>query len=350
VDELPELDEIYSANPNPRAKVVSASDVTTPQNLPAESPNGSIAVVSTASDDPAPWTPRSLYSGTQVTTPSSKRRRPNDDRSSFHSISHTSPERALLCHEAAHSFHRASSYDRNEDAIGSLLRAADFSDHEAGQATTLLHSPSLDPGPSFTIEAQPETPGIWPHSSVQEACLMRYFIDELACWVRFDPVCHILFTSLLYKFDLCDPERHFAFVVPQRARQCPALLNAIFTASARHLCRLDQYRKGDAVEYLDKRLADLYIETAVEYHRRCIEHLVSVSDDPEAVFDENILVASIILRFMKKSTLLLTEETGKLDSEEPRSSLKLRLHQGYRVAFNKPLSALLAVKKCIWPL
>jgi hypothetical protein len=301
VDELPELDEIYSANPNLRAKVVSTSDVITPQNLQAESsPNGSIAVVSTASDDPAPWTPRSIYSGTQVTTPSSKRRRANDDRSSFHSISHTSPNQVLSCHEAPHSFHGTPSYDRDEDAIGSLLRAADFSDHEAGQATTLLHSPSQDPGPSFTIEAQPETPGIWPHTSVQEACLMRYFIDELACWVCFGPICHILSTSLLYKFDLCDPERHFAFVVPQRARQCPALLNAIFTASARHLCRLDQYKKGDAVEYLDKRLADLHIETAVEYHSRCIEHLVSVSDDPEAVFDENLLVASIILRFYEE--------------------------------------------------
>ncbi len=102
------------------------------------------------------------------------------------------------------------------------------------------------------------------------------------------------------KFDLCDLERHFAFVVPQRARNCPALLNAIYTASARHLCRLDQYKKENAVEYLDKRLADLHIETAVEYHSRCIENLVSVSDDPEAVFDENLLVASIVLRFYEE--------------------------------------------------
>jgi hypothetical protein len=36
------------------------------------------------------------------------------------------------------------------------------------------------------------------------------------------------------------------------------------------------------------------------YHSRCIEHLVSVSDDPEAVFDENLLVASIILRFYEE--------------------------------------------------
>lgn len=89
-------------------------------------------------------------------------------------------------------------------------------------------------------------------------------------------------------------------VVPLRARNCPALLNAIYTASARHLCRLDQYRKGGAVEYLEKKLADLHIETAVEYHSRCIEHLVALSVDPEAVYDENLLVASIILRFYEE--------------------------------------------------
>lgn len=54
------------------------------------------------------------------------------------------------------------------------------------------------------------------------------------------------------------------------------------------------------MEYLEKRLADLQIETAVEYHSRCIEYLVSVADDPEAVYDENLLVASIILRFYEE--------------------------------------------------
>lgn len=85
-----------------------------------------------------------------------------------------------------------------------------------------------------------------------------------------------------------------------RAAQCPALLNAIYTASARHLCRLDQYRKGTEVEYMGHRLPNLQIETAVEYHSRCIEHLVSVSSDPDAVFDENLLAASIILRFYEE--------------------------------------------------
>jgi hypothetical protein len=88
--------------------------------------------------------------------------------------------------------------------------------------------------------------------------------------------------------------------VPQRARHCPALLNAIYTASARHLCRVDEYRTDGIVEYQGKQLPDLQIETAVEYHSLCIEHLVSVSDDPKALFDENLLVASIILRFYEE--------------------------------------------------
>src|SRR5947209_1669808 len=76
------------------------------------------------------------------------------------------------------------------------------------------------------------------------------------------------------KFDLCDPERHFALVVPQRARSCPPLLNAIFTASARHLSRLDKYKTAQGVKYLGKLLPDLNVETAIHYHDRAIAHLI----------------------------------------------------------------------------
>lgn len=174
---------------------------------------------------------------------------------------------------------------RQLDAIDSLLRAADFSEQAVDQGVsqdTVSFSPSYSETQAHG-GAHYGTPQTWPQVNVQEACLMRYFIDELACW-----------------FDLCDPERHFALIVPQRARECPALLNAIYTASSRHLCRLDQYKKQDSVEYLEKRLADLHIETAVEYHSRCIQHLVAASDDPEAVYDENLLAASIILRFYEE--------------------------------------------------
>jgi hypothetical protein len=44
----------------------------------------------------------------------------------------------------------------------------------------------------------------------------------------------------------------------------------------------------------------LQIESAVLYHNRCIENLVSASANPEALYDENLLVASIILRFYEE--------------------------------------------------
>ena len=99
---------------------------------------------------------------------------------------------------------------------------------------------------------------------------------------------------------MCDADRHFGLVVPQRAKNCPALLNAIYTASARHLSRLDQYRKDNELKYLGNRLPELQIETAIEYHTRCIEHLAVVSHDPDAVFDENLLAASVILRLYEE--------------------------------------------------
>jgi hypothetical protein len=102
------------------------------------------------------------------------------------------------------------------------------------------------------------------------------------------------------KFDLCDPERHFALVVPQRARSCPPLLNAIFTASARHLSRLDKYKTAQGVRYLGKPLPDLNVETAIHYHDRAIAHLIQLCNNPDQVHDENLLAAATILRFYEE--------------------------------------------------
>jgi hypothetical protein len=102
------------------------------------------------------------------------------------------------------------------------------------------------------------------------------------------------------KFDLCDPERHFALVVPQRARSCPPLLNAIFTASARHLSRLDKYKTAKGAKYLGKLLPDLNVETAIHYHDRAIAHLIQLCNNPDQVHDENLLAAATILRFYEE--------------------------------------------------
>ncbi|TVY34701.1 hypothetical protein LOCC1_G006819 [Lachnellula occidentalis] len=287
VDELPELREIYSTTP--KSEQVAAS-VATPQpsrHAETESPAASTTAPSNLSAisenfggaQSAPWIPRSALSETQLTSPPKRRCSNRSDRSSFHSPSQTS---GILSTYPRSTSSFAGSPIGHGDAIDSLLRAADYSDHHRPHHPKSLGSPQQTQVSPYD-EIDQSISRAWPEVRIQEACLMRYFIDELACW-----------------FDLCDPERHFALVVPQRSQHCPALLNAIYTASARHLCRLDQYRKDDGVEYLEKRLPDLHMETAVEYHSRSIEHLVAVSHDSEAVFDENLLVASIILRFYEE--------------------------------------------------
>ena len=89
-------------------------------------------------------------------------------------------------------------------------------------------------------------------------------------------------------------------IVPQRAGQCPALLNAIYAASARHISRLDQFQKDNEVGYLGKRIPDIHPDTAVEYHNICIKHLVALTDHFQAIFDENLLAASVILRLYEE--------------------------------------------------
>ncbi|KAJ5698343.1 hypothetical protein N7462_000348 [Penicillium macrosclerotiorum] len=107
----------------------------------------------------------------------------------------------------------------------------------------------------------------------------------------------------LATFDICDGERHFACTVPLRARTCPPLLNAIYTASARHLSRIKKYYKGNQIHYGGKVLPDLTPETAIHYHNKCIAHFVSLSDHSREARDENLLVAAVILRFYEEVDL-----------------------------------------------
>jgi len=284
VDELPELEEQYSVVPKPKTPIAISTTATPPTQ---STPTGSATPVSTNQDNSylassSLWTPRSLFSVTQVRSPTKRRRTNETSSDSGWPPANAHEESSLYLPSSFHE--RATSFEEaqfgHEDAIDSLLRAADFSEQAVNEEVAFT-------SPQSQIRTQSrvanDAPRAWSLGSVQEACLMRYFIDELACWL-----------------DLCDPQRHFALTVPKRARDCPALLNAIYTASARHLCRLDRYKDQNTVNYLDKCLTDLHIDTAVEYHSRCIQYLVSVSDDPDAVYDENLLAASIILRFYEE--------------------------------------------------
>ncbi|KAJ0425004.1 hypothetical protein BJY00DRAFT_326115 [Aspergillus carlsbadensis] len=135
-----------------------------------------------------------------------------------------------------------------------------------------------------------------------EFLLFRYYIDHLSTWL-----------------DFCDPDRHFQMVVPQRARRCPPLMNAILAASARHLTRVPKNRtESGAVQYDGRILHDLTDETALNYHNKCIHDLLTLGANPEQTRNEDLLAAGIILRFYE-------EVDYPLQDDERDSELFLRV-------------------------
>lgn len=79
--------------------------------------------------------------------------------------------------------------------------------------------------------------------------------------------------------DLCDPQRHFELIVPERAANCDTLLNAILAIAALHLSHTTDFDKY----------------TSLEYHNRSIEGLKS-----SRISDENVFAAIIILRMLEE--------------------------------------------------
>ncbi|KIX09272.1 uncharacterized protein Z518_00351 [Rhinocladiella mackenziei CBS 650.93] len=125
-----------------------------------------------------------------------------------------------------------------------------------------------------------------------KAILVRYYTEHLAHW-----------------FDLCDPLRHFATVVPLRARNSRPLMNAIFTVSARHLVRSSMHRDDSGIVFWQGNvLPELNEEKAVHFHNECIRELLQLSMDPDQVHNENLLAAAIILRTDEEMDVLCRED------------------------------------------
>lgn len=147
------------------------------------------------------------------------------------------------------------------------------------------------PAPS----APPAPPALRPHvydPQRQAAILLRFYVDELAA-----------------RFDLCDPQSHFARVVPHRARSSTPLRMAILTTSARHLVRLPRHRNASGeVEWQGHRLPQLTEESALDYHTACIRDLLALSADPDQIHNEDLLAAAIILRTDEEMDAPLREE------------------------------------------
>ncbi|KAJ9144616.1 MFS monosaccharide transporter [Pleurostoma richardsiae] len=119
---------------------------------------------------------------------------------------------------------------------------------------------------------------------VQESCLVRCFIDNLAA-----------------AFDTTDKYRHYVTVIPQRAVYSPILLNAICTASARYLTQIRTHETPNQVmEYDGVPLPDLNEESAIHYHNLCISHLMDASTGLLDTCSDDALVAITILRFYEQ--------------------------------------------------
>ncbi|KAK5938603.1 hypothetical protein PMZ80_008793 [Knufia obscura] len=136
----------------------------------------------------------------------------------------------------------------------------------------------------------------------QETVLLRYFHEELAPW-----------------FDLCDPDRHFTFVLPRRAREAGPLRSAILTISARNLFRVRKFRSATGiVEWKGRLLPDLNEEFAMPYHNDCIRDLLQLSMDPKKLHDETLLATVVLLR--------TDEEMGmNIQGEEEDQQLFLKI-------------------------
>lgn len=114
----------------------------------------------------------------------------------------------------------------------------------------------------------------WPVDNAYEARLFHHYIIHCTSWI-----------------DVCDPRCHFAKEVPKRAAHFPVILHGILGLAARHLWLMGKEPEDHSQPYVDQ----------------CLNALIVALEDPLAHWDENFLVAVILLR--------LHEEMGDADEQ-----------------------------------
>jgi hypothetical protein len=111
-------------------------------------------------------------------------------------------------------------------------------------------------------------------NNAYEARLFHHYIIHCTGWI-----------------DVCDPRCHFAKEVPKRAAHFPVILHGILGLAARHLWLMGKEPEDHSQPYVDQ----------------CLNALIVALEDPLAHWDENFLVAVILLR--------LHEEMGDADEQ-----------------------------------
>lgn len=149
-----------------------------------------------------------------------------------------------------------------------------------------------------------------------EVHLLRYFIDKLAPW-----------------FDICDPCRHFAHVLPQRARESGPLRSALLTIAARDVSRSRTVQTPVEITHnWGTWSSGITEELAMSYHNDCIRELLLLSLKSEKLHDETLLAAVILLRtdeemlhVEKDQQLFLRIASLFIDAQLPSSLEVLRI-------------------------
>jgi len=109
----------------------------------------------------------------------------------------------------------------------------------------------------------------FPLSNRRHAILFCHYVDNLSHWL-----------------DVTSRMEHFSKELPARAAHCDLLFYAILTLSSRHLSRINFQNTYEAEEY----------------HERCLNILIPIFNNEEAIADENILATAVLLRLYEEMT------------------------------------------------
>ncbi|KAF3005883.1 hypothetical protein E8E13_009301 [Curvularia kusanoi] len=184
------------------------------------------------------------------------------------------------------SFSRHDSFGRT-DSISDVLQKTSAWHNSPGSNPPAVSSPnvfkkspldSINNISPYNSTTFPQSPSAlapkWPVANAYEARLFHHYIVHCTTWI-----------------DVCDTRAHFAKEVPKRAAHFPVILQGILGVAARHLWLMGKEAEDNSQQYIDQ----------------CLNALIVALEDPLAHWDENFLVAVILLR--------LHEEMGYSDEQ-----------------------------------
>jgi hypothetical protein len=155
------------------------------------------------------------------------------------------------------------------------------SNHQASQSPNVFkksplgsNNHNISPYNSSTFSPTSALNPKWPVANAYEARLFHHYIVYCTDWI-----------------DVVDAKRHFEKEVPKRAAHFPVILNGILGLAARHVWLMGKVDEDWSGPYVDQ----------------CLQALIVALEDPLAHWDENFLVAVILLR--------LHEEMGETDDQ-----------------------------------